>query len=649
MLIGGWFALLIEKNRTSFTFANLSLFIGLYLVSIPVISTLLGSHIAPLNFLWLVPGGMLSFKLDALSAYFCLPILIISPLANIYGRSYLSHAATPLGKHWFFFNVLIAGMLLLMVANNGLMFLLIWEVMTLSSFFLVMYDDEKGEVREAGWTYLIAAHIGAAALLVMFAMLGNDSGSMQFDRIASMGHSELITAIIFGLAVFGFGVKAGFVPLHVWLPEAHPAAPSHISALMSGVMIKTGIYGIIRIIIILGHPTAYMGWTLVIIGITSGITGVVFALAQRDIKRLLAYSSVENIGIITMGIGVGVLGLAWQMLPLVILGFGGGLLHILNHALFKSLLFFCAGSVFHVTHTRNMELMGGILKRARLTGIAFLIGSAAISGLPPFNGFVSEFYIYFAGISGIKAATPGPVILAAGILTSLALIGGLAVAVFSKAFGIIFLGEPRSEHAMNAHDADAMMSFPIFMLSFLCIVVGLLAPLTVFLIVNPVKALSGGVVTLSPAITGIMHILSIIILLFASLLILTVLLLILRRKLPRGTQESITGTWDCGYAEPTAKMQYTASSYAQPLNELFKPILGTKEHGSKVKGYFPVQADFHSETPDAAKEKLFAPVFKLVSRIISPIRMVQHGNLNGYLLYIAITLVVLLIWKTGFH
>ncbi len=649
MMLGGFFAMLIKSKTASYRIANLGLFLGSYLISIPVISTLMGMHNLPVNIGWMVPGGTFSFKLDALSAFFCLPVLIISPLAMVYGKSYMAHEDKHLGKHWFFFNLLSACMFLLMISNNGLMFLMIWEIMTLASFFLVMYDDEKNEVREAGWTYLIAAHIGTAALLLLFAILGNDAGSLQFDRIAASNHTALSIGILFFLAIFGFGVKAGFVPLHIWLPEAHPAAPSHISALMSGVMIKTGIYGILRILVLLGHPTAYMGWTLVIIGMVSGVTGVVFALAQHDLKRLLAYHSVENIGIIAIGIGTGVLGLVWNIPSLVILGFGGGLLHVLNHALFKSLLFFGAGAVTHITGTRNIELLGGLLKKARWTGWTFLIGSAAISGLPPFNGFVSEFFIYFAGIRGIKTAAPGPVILAACILVSLALIGGLAVACFSKAFGIVFLGEPRSERASNAHEADKMILLPMLILSFLCICIGLLAPLTLYLVLPPLQTLVGFPVQIGYSTVGVLQILSIITLLFALLIVLATMFYLIRRKLPRGTEESTAGTWDCGYAEPTARMQYTASSYAQPLTELFQPLLGTKQHGKKVEGFFPAQADFHSETPDAAREKLFTPIFVLVNRLISPFRKVQHGNLNGYLLYIAITLIVLLVWKTGFH
>lgn len=648
MVVSGWIALLIRSERAAFLTAGTGLWAGTVLAGIPVVSALLNLPVSSLSLGWPVPGGALNLRLDPLSAFFCLPVLLIAPLALIYGRAYLSGGTKRLGSHWFFFNLLTASMLLLMVAHNALLFLVVWEIMALSSFFLVMFDHEQQEVREAGWTYLIATHLGTVALLVFFAVLGSDAGSLDFARIASANHSGPALAVLFLLALFGFGVKAGFIPLHVWLPEAHPAAPSHVSALMSGVMIKTGIYGILRALVLLGQPTVFMGWALVITGIVSGVGGVLFALAQHDLKRLLAYHSVENIGIIIIGIGAGVLGLAWQIPALAFLGFGGGLLHVLNHAIFKSLLFLGAGSVIHSTGTRNIELLGGIFKRARWTGWTFLIGAAAISGLPPFNGFVSEFYIYFAGISGLSSASPGPVILAVCVLASLALIGGLAMACFAKAFGIVFLGEARSEHALQARDPGWMMRLPLAVLSLLCILIGLLAPLTIFLIHSPVRVLTGLQTATDQTTPLLRMVLSIIALLLAGLIIFAAMLRLIRSRLPRGKEESVSGTWDCGYAQPTARMQYTASSFADPLTDLFSPVLGTRQKGSKVKGCFPRAADFHSDTPDAAREHIFAPVFKLVGRLISPLRRVQHGNLNGYLLYIAITLIVLLVWKTGF-
>ena len=403
-----------------------------------------------LQIAWSMPGGSLSFGLDGLSAFFCLPILLVSPLAALYGCSYLAHEKKPLGSVSFFYNVLMASMLLLMAARNGLLFLVIWEIMAISSFFLVVFDDEHAHVRQAGWTYLVATHIGTGALLVLFALLGKQANSLDFDLMAKAALSPTMASILFVLAVVGFGTKAGFIPLHVWLPEAHPAAPSHVSALMSGVMIKTGIYGLLRILTLLGRPSAAWGWTLVIIGLVSGILGVAFALAQHDLKRLLAYHSVENIGIIALGIGAGLLGLAWNQPALAVLGFGGGILHVLNHAVFKSLLFLGAGAVVHSTGTRDIDHLGGLIKSMRWTAVTFLIASAAISGLPPFNGFVSEFLIYVAGFSGVRAGAPGTVILAIAIGGGLALIGGLAAACFAKAFGVVFLGEPRSSHAAHA-------------------------------------------------------------------------------------------------------------------------------------------------------------------------------------------------------
>jgi formate hydrogenlyase subunit 3/multisubunit Na+/H+ antiporter MnhD subunit len=487
------------------------------------------------------------------------------------------------------------------------------------------------------------------ALLILFAWLGAEANSMEFARMAAVHPTAIPATIMFLLALVGFGVKAGFLPLHVWLPEAHPAAPSHVSALMSGVMIKTGIYGILRAITLIGFPTPLWGWTLLLIGVASGVAGVANALAQHDLKRLLAYHSVENIGIIGIGLGTGLLGLSWNNPTLVFLGFGGGLLHVLNHAVFKSLLFFGAGAVAHETGSRDIERMGGLLKRMPVTGIGFLVGSAAIAGLPPLNGFVSEFYIYLAGISSIRSGEPGPILLAAAILIALALIGGLAVACFAKAFGIVFLGEPRSNEAATAHEAPIAMRMPMQVLGALCVIIALSAPLTVRL-VSPVIALFPGVspIPMGIAASSAAGVLGQVALLFVLLIALIVGIRLIRRNLPRGTEETVTGTWDCGYARPTVRMQYTASSFAQPLTDLFATILGIHRKQTPVRGVFPQTASFETHSSDAVKETLFAPVFRLVDRWVAPIRRLQHGNLHGYLLYIALTLIILLIWKVGF-
>ena len=626
--------------------AALGVWLGCGIAAVPVISALAGRVPTTLQIAWTMPGGSLTFGLDGLSAFFCLPILLVSPLAALYGCTYLAHEKKPLGPASFFYNVLTASMLLLLVARNGLLFLVLWELMAISSFFLVVFDDEHAHVRQAGWTYLVAAHVGTGALLVMFALLGKQANSLDFDLMAKAALSPTMAGILFVLAVIGFGTKAGFIPLHVWLPEAHPAAPSHVSALMSGVMIKTGIYGLLRILTMLGSPPAAWGWTLVIIGLVSGILGVAFAMAQHDLKRLLDYHSVENIGIIALGIGAGLLGLAWNQPALVVLGFGGGILHVLNHAVFKSLLFLGAGAVVHSTGTRDIDHLGGLIKSMRWTAVTFLVASAAISGLPPFNGFVSEFLIYVAAFSGVRDGAPGTVILAIAIGGGLAMIGGLAAACFAKAFGVVFLGEPRSSPATHAQEVGAAMRGPMVVLAAACLGIGLFAPAVVKMVLPAVHVMAGAtplaepVTTATGSLTNIVHV-------SAALLLLVIGLLLVRRYLPRGKEETATGTWDCGYARPTPRMQYTASSFAQPLTDLFRVFLGTRKHGAAPNGFFPQPTTFETQTPDTAREYLFAPLFRLIDRLLSPIRRMQHGRIHEYLLYIALVLVLLLIWKAG--
>lgn len=648
LLVSGLLAVLLGRSKAASWVAALGVWTGCGMALIPVVETLAGGSPEPFRFAWTMPGGSLILALDGLSAFFCLPILLISPLAALYGCEYLAHEKKSLGSALFFCNVLIASMLLLMAARNGLLFLVIWEIMAVSSFFLVVFDDEHARVREAGWIYLIATHIGTAALLVFFALLGWRAGSLDFEAIAAARMAPAMASLLFALAVIGFGSKAGFFPMHVWLPEAHPAAPSHVSALMSGVMIKTGIYGVLRALTLLGEPQNAWGWTLVVIGLVSGLLGVVLALAQNDIKRLLAYCSVENIGVITLGLGIGTLGLVWRQNGMVVLGFGGGILHVLNHAIFKSLLFFGAGAIVHATGTRDMNQLGGLLKSMRWTGIAFLVACAAIAGLPPFNGFVSEFLIYIAGFSTVRNGATETVVLAILVAGGLALIGGLAAACFAKAFGVLFLGEPRTDRATNAHDAGAAMRWPMALLAAACLTVGLSAPLAVGLVTPAVQIVAGSNTgSLGESLSMPIPLLSATAWASFSLLALAAGLFVIRRRLPRGREEAATGTWDCGYARPTARMQYTATSFAQPLTDLFRHVLCTQKPASLPAGFFPKASAFKTDTPDAAREKLFAPLFRAIDRGVAPLRQMQHGRVHGYLLYIAIVLILLLIWKAG--
>lgn len=603
-----------------------------------------------LRLAWDVPFGPFYLQADALSSFFLIPILGLSGLAAVYGAEYLwsERKTKSLGAPWFFYNLLVASMMLVVLARNGVLFLVAWEVMALTSFFLVTFEDEQESVRRAGWTYLVATHLGTVFLFVMFILLGRQSGSMDFASFKAGGAAGVSSGVLFVLALVGFGSKAGIMPLHVWLPEAHPAAPSHVSAVMSGVMIKTGIYGLLRMLTILGPPPAWWAWTLIGVGAVSGIMGVLFAVAQNDLKRLLAYSSVENIGIILLGLGIGVLGLSTGQGALAALGFAGALLHVLNHAAFKGLLFLGAGSVMHGAHTRQMDLLGGLLKRMPWTGPAFLVGAAAICGLPPFNGFVSEFFIYAGGFYEGEKLVAWNAAAAVTVVASLALIGGLAVACFTKAFGIIFLGEPRSEQAAHAHEPGLAMRLPMIILAVICAAIGLLAPLVARAIAPVVAVICGGpAAQVQTHLSGVGGAMAFIVTGSAGLLALVTVLAVLRRGLLAGRSVEKAGTWDCGYARPAAKMQYTASSYAQPLTHLFSNFLRTRNKLRAPQGYFPEGASLSTRTPDVFSDRAYRPIFKGVGRTVSWLRRLQAGSVHLYILYIALTLVILLIWKLG--
>ena len=626
---------------------------------------------------WPLPLGSANMSIDPLSAVFAAAIAVVTMLAAVYGSEYLrmpaggkgdcpplserpsgrcaQAGAVPffprknLGVSWFFFNLLTASMLLVVVACNGVLFLVSWELMSLASFFLVTLEDEKESVRRAGWVYLIAMHLGTAFLLALFLLLGQNAESLDFERLST---AAAPSGVFFLLAVIGFGTKAGFIPMHVWLPEAHPAAPSHVSAVMSGVMIKTGIYGLLRVLTLIGPPEAWWGWTLLAIGVVSGILGVLYALSQHDLKRLLAYHSVENIGIIALGLGVGLLGIRYNNPTMAVLGFTGGLLHVVNHALFKSLLFLGAGSVLHATGTGELDRLGGLLKRMPATGTTFLIGAAAISGLPPLNGFVSEFLIYLGALAGLASQASGATawsLMGILVIGGLALIGGLAAACFTKAFGIVFLGEARTDEALHAHEAGAAMRWPMVVLAGLCVSIGLAAPLcpqtlqpAVVVVLQdakqqPVVVVGDAIQTIGP-LTGIV---------FGSyiLLGLIVLLVHVRRRLLASRRVEQADTWGCGYVAPTPRMQYTASSFARPLTLLFRLFLQPRDEIHPPQGLFPKHAALHTRTPDLFRRYIYEPLFLGIAWLASKLRWLQEGHIQVYVLYIALTILVLLIWK----
>ncbi len=644
LLLGGLGALAASRSpRAANLLGARGAVLGCAFGGTVALRVLAGEDLPALRAPWRVPYASFHLEVDALSAFFLLPIFGLSALAAVYATGYLRPfgGRRSLGPPWFFTNLLVAGMALVVVARNAILFLVAWEVMSLAAFFLVAWEDEREEVRDAGWTYLVATHLGTAFLLALFVLLGREGGSFEFEAFRAGAQP----GALFLLALVGFGTKAGFVPLHVWLPEAHPAAPSHASALLSGVMIKTGLYGLVRTVTFLGTPPAWWGWVLVGVGATSGILGVLFAIAQHDLKRLLAYHSVENVGIIALGLGLGSLGWTYGAPWLAAFGLAGALLHVLNHALFKGLLFLGAGSVLHATETREIDRLGGLGKRMPATGVAFLVGAAAITGLPPLNGFVSEFLIFLGALRGGTSSVAGVAVPGLAAIGSLALIGGLAAACFAKAFGVVFLGEPRSGEAARARESGPAMVVPMALLAAACAAIGLFPGLALRIVEPAVReVLPGPDAGWRPAAAAIHDRAA---LAGGGFLVLAAALALLRRALLRRRPVGETVTWDCGYVRPSARMQYSSSSFAQPLTELFGILLRTRKRIVAPRGPFPAGASVATETPDPFRERLYGPAFAAIARGAAALRWIQIGRVHVYVLYVALSLLVLLAWKLG--
>lgn len=602
-------------------------------------------------------GASFSVGLDPLTGLFLLSIYGLGAACAAFGAGYMRHYGDhrSLGPSWLFYCLLVASMALVVLSRNAVLFLFAWELMSISSYFLVTFEREKEGVAEAGITYLVASQIGTAFLLVLFLLLGASgqaalpgtpaSAGLDFSRFGGLTGSA--AGAVFLLALVGFGTKAGIVPLHVWLPEAHPAAPSHVSALMSGVMIKTGIYGIVRVLGFLGAPAPWWGWTLLALGACSAVFGVLFALAQRDIKRLLAYSSVENIGIICLGLGIGVLGASHGLPVVAALGFAGGLLHVVNHALFKGLLFLGAGAAAQAAGTRDLDRLGGLAKRMPVTAAAFLIGALAICGLPPLNGFVSELLVYGGAAVAVTATGVPPAAAGAVAIVSLALVSGLAAACFTKVLGIAFLGEARTGEAAAAREAPASMLAPMLAIAVAIAGIGLLGPVALSFIAPLARRLAGIPTEASPslfvpvadALGNLLPAAGLLAGLVAALALLRFLLL--RRK------SSQAPTWGCGYVAPTARMQYTSTSFAQPLLAVFRGIVAPRRMGAGPGGLFPSAARFSTAAPDPFEHGAYRPLFRGIGWLLSRLRLLQRGRLQLYVLYVAATLLILLVWKLG--
>lgn len=585
--------------------------------------------------------GEISFATDPLSAFFAGIISIFTSLATIYANGY---TAQYFGKnkktaaHCFFLPVLISAMLLVVTVQNAFYFLIIWEIMSLSSFFLVIFEDEKKEVISAGIKYLIYMHISVIFLILAFVLMINSSGSYNFsDFKAIFVDYPNLKNSVYVLSLIGFGIKSGFFPMHNWLPDAHPAAPSHVSAMMSAVMIKTGIYGILRILTLIGTPTKFMAYSFMGISVITALYAIIYGIGQKDIKKLLAYSSIENIGLIGIGISTALFGKIYDNPYIMTLGLAGCFLHILNHSTFKNLLFMSAGSIYTKTHTRNIEELGGLIKKMPYTGVFFLFGVIAISALPPLNGFISEF-LMFSGLINIIGLNSDSNLFIAGILSlaSMGLVGTLVILAMTKLYFVSFLGLPRSKKSEKvANDVDKTMLIPMGICSLLTVVIPVSVPYLCKYFL-PLNLFGNNTEKISSVITMLSDISLILIGLSAFI----AALYGIKRIMTKNSRTYIT--WGCGYEKVNNRIQYSASSYVAPFLNILTPMLKKIFDVKKPKGFFPEDAHYNSEIKDTEEEYLINPVLKLDEKFLSKFERLQDGNIQHYILYGLIFLILML-------
>jgi hydrogenase-4 component B len=597
-----------------------------------------------------LPGIGARFRLDALSAYFLIVANLGGAAASLYALGYGRHEGAP-RRVLPFYPAYLAGMNLVVLADDAFSFLVAWEFMSLTSWALVVANHRAPENARAGYIYLVMASFGTLVLLLAFGLLAGPDGGYSFASIRANHPDAFTAAIVLLLALAGAGSKAGLVPLHVWLPLAHPAAPSHVSALMSGVMTKVAVYGFVRIVFdLLGEPAWW--WSLIVLGV-AGITtvlGVLYALMQHDLKRLLAYHTVENIGIIFIGLGLALAFSASGMGLPAALAMTAALLHVLNHSIFKSLLFFGSGAVLTATGERNMEHLGGLIHRMPKTAVAFLIGCAAISALPPLNGFVSEWLTFQAILIGPALPQWGLRFMIPTVGALLALSAALAAACFVKAYGVSFLGRPRTKQAETAQEVDRFSLSAMFILAALCFVAGVLPGPIIDLLAPVVNGLVGARMpeqtflswaSIVPIAQGRSS--------YNGLLILVFLMLsgalaaiVVHRVATRATRRS--DIWDCGYPDPSGATQYTSSSFAMPIRRVFgTTVFLVREKVDMPRPGETRAARFHVKVIDPAWRYVYGPAARAVTRGATALNQLQFLTIRSYLTLVFATLVVLLL------
>jgi len=582
--------------------------------------------------------GDVIIRIDELSAWFILIINFTCITGVFYGTGYLKaydNTAKKLSMHWILYVLFQLSMVWVCMIQHGLVFLIAWEIMSLSSMMLVIFDANNPKTIKAGINYLVQMHISVVFLTIGIVWLYFQTGSFSFDAFTVYfgGNSNIWLFLVFFV---GFGLKAGFIPFHTWLPHAHPAAPSHISGVMSGVIVKLGIYGIFRVASYLRSDYLVLGEILILLSVLTGLYGIINAAVHRDFKKMLAYCTIENIGIIGMGMGIGLIGLGNNVPVLYYLGFGGALLHVLNHSLFKSLLFYSAGSVYQQTHTRDMEKLGGLIKSMPRTAVIFLIGAIAIGGMPPFNGFISEFLIYTGLIEGLKLQNMDQIIIMVLSFAGLSIIGGLSILTFTKTFGTIFLGNQRQPLAHKPHEVSSMMLIPQYVIIIMMLSVSVFPQFYLQVIGNILTGFTKSVVVPMPEsfahYISIMRNISIYSLLFIAV---TGIFWGIRSFLQRSRTQVTGATWGCGYTAPTSKIQYTAKSFSKSLSKMFNFIVIERKQYDELKPgeIFPKQKKYISHYHDFFEFRLIHVVTNQLIYAANYFKFIQNGRIQSYVLY----------------
>lgn len=599
--------------------------------------------------------GDISLKIDGLSAWFILIVNFTSITGVLYGNGYLksySKLKTNLELHWVFYVLFHFSMVFVCIFEQGVAFIISWELMSLSSLMLVIFEYQNKQTLKAGINYMVQMHLSVVLLTLGFILLYINTGSFNFEALSQLPAGKT-SVWIFVLLFSGFAIKAGFIPFHTWLPHAHPAAPSHISGVMSGVIVKLGIYGIFRIIMQLRHDWLLFGEVILILSIVTAVYGIANAAVRYDYKQMLAYCTIENIGIIGIGLGIGLMGIGNGDKTMVILGFSGALLHTLNHSLFKSLLFFGAGSVFQQTHTRNIEKLGGLAKKMPVTSALFLIGSLAIGGVPPFNGFVSEYIIYnglFSGLLHFHGISQSILIILT--IAGLVIIGGMSLITFTKNFGVIFLGNPRSHLPHEPKEVSFIMLLPQYMIVGAMLSVALMPQfffsfaskviLSSFSMVLPVSDVS-----LQPVSENIANI-------GMGALIFIIMLIVLLgiRRLITNKRSSVTyETWGCGYVAPVTKAQYSGRSFTRSFGLLFSFLVKETKKIEKIpkEKLYPGQFIFSMHYyVDILEKYLVMPLAKRLTFILNYFQFIQNGQIQSYVLY-GLFFIILVFLGTAFN